>query len=60
MKELNTVPNSHSNNTLRAILAMILFLTLAVPGQAPVAQEITITPNYKEADIRQISRPSVR
>jgi len=54
MKELNTVPNSHSHNTLRVILAMILFLTLALPGQAQVAQEITITPNYKEADIRQI------
>ena len=54
MKELNTVPNSHSHKTLRVILAMILFLTLALPGQAQVAQEITITPNYKEADIRQI------
>ena len=45
------MPNSHSHNTLRVILAMILFLTLALSGQA---QEITITPNYKEADIRQI------
>jgi len=54
MKELNTVPKSHSHNILRVILAMILFLTLALPGQAQVAQEITITPNYKEADIRQI------
>ena len=54
MKELNTVPNSHSHNTLRVILALILFLPLALPGQAQVAQEITITPNYKEADIRQI------
>ena len=44
----------HSHNTLRVILAMILFLPLALPGQAQVAQEITITPNYKEADIRQI------
>jgi len=54
MKELNTVPNSHSHNGLRVGLAMILFLMLTVPGQAQVAQEITITPNYKEADIRQI------
>ena len=60
MKELNTVPNSHSHNGLRVRLAMmvalatILFLMLTVPGQAQVAQEITITPNYKEADIRQI------
>jgi general secretion pathway protein D len=60
MKELNTVPNSHSHNGLRVSLAMmvalatILFLMLTVPGQAQVAQEITITPNYKEADIRQI------
>ncbi len=54
MKELNTVPNSHSHNSLRVILAMILFLTLALHGQAQVTQEITITPNYKEADIRQI------
>ena len=54
MKELNTVPNSHSHNGLRVSLAMILFLVLTLPGQAQVAQEITITPNYKEADIRQI------
>jgi general secretion pathway protein D len=31
---------------------MILLLALTVPGHAQ--QEITITPNYKEADIRQI------
>jgi len=54
MKELNTVPNSHSHNGLRVTLAMILFLVLTLPGHAQVAQEITITPNYKEADIRQI------
>jgi len=48
------VPNSHSHNGLRITLAMILFLVLTLPGQAQVAQEITITPNYKEADIRQI------
>ena len=51
MKELKNVPNSHSHNGLRVTLAMILFLALAT--SAP-AQEITITPNYKEADIRQI------
>ena len=33
---------------------MLLFLVLALPGQAQETQEITITPNYKEADIRQI------
>ena len=54
MKESKNVANSHSHNGLRVSLAMILFLGLAMPGQAPVAQEITITPNYKDADIRQI------
>ena len=52
MKELNIVPNSHSHCGLRTTLAIILLLALTVPGQAQ--QEITITPNYKEADIRQI------
>ena len=54
MKESKNVANSHSHNGLRVSLAMILFLGLAMPGLAPVAQEITITPNYKDADIRQI------
>jgi general secretion pathway protein D len=31
-----------------------LLLALALPAQAQVEQQITITPNYKEADIRQI------
>ncbi len=53
MKELNTVPNLHSHNGIRATLAMILLLALNLPGQAQ-QQEITITPNYREADIRQI------
>ena len=52
MKELNTVPYSHSHKGYRAVLAMILFLALTLPGQAQ--QDITITPNYKEADVRQI------
>ena len=52
MKELNIVPNSHSHSGLRTSLAMILLLALTVPGLTQ--QEITITPNYKEADIRQI------
>jgi general secretion pathway protein D len=52
MKELNIVPNSHFRSGLRTTLAMILLLALTMPGQAQ--QEITITPNYKEADIRQI------
>jgi len=52
MKELNIVPNSHSRSGLRTTLAMILLLALTLPGLAQ--QEITITPNYKEADIRQI------
>ncbi len=51
MKESKNVANSHSHNGLRVSLAMILFLALATYGQA---QEITITPNYKDADIRQI------
>lgn len=54
MKELKNVANSHSHDGLRVSLAMILFLALATPGQAQVAPEITITPNYKDADIRQI------
>ena len=54
MKELNTVPYSHSHKGYRAVLAMILFLALTLPGQAQ--QDITITPNYKEADVRQIIR----
>jgi general secretion pathway protein D len=54
MKELNTVPNSHTHNGFRAALATMLYLALTLPGQAQQAQEITITPNYKEADIRQI------
>ena len=54
MKELHTVPNSYSHKRLRGTLAMLLFLVLALPGQAQETPEITITPNYKEADIRQI------
>ena len=45
------MPNSHVHNGARVILAMIFILALNSHGQA---QEITITPNYKEADIRQI------
>ncbi len=48
------MPNLHSHNLLRVTLAIILLLALAIPAQAQVAQQITITPNYKEADIRQI------
>ena len=51
MKELKNVPNSHAQNGARATLAMIFILALTGPA---LAQEITITPNYKEADIRQI------
>jgi len=39
---------------LRVSLALILTLVLTGPGQAQDVSEITITPNYKEADIRQI------
>ncbi len=52
MKELKTVSNSHSQKIFHAALAMILLLAVNLPGQAQ--QEITITPNYREADIRQI------
>ena len=51
MKEMKNVPNSHAQNGARVTLAMILMLALTGPA---MAQEITITPNYKEADIRQI------
>jgi general secretion pathway protein D len=54
MKELNTVPKLHTHNGLRAALAVSLCLAMTMPGQTQQAQEITITPNYKEADIRQI------
>ena len=54
MKELHNVPNSHADKGLRVTLAMLLFFVLTLSGQAQEAQEITITPNYKEADIRQI------
>jgi len=54
MKELNNVPISHSHNGFRASLALIFMLVLSGPGQAQDAPGITITPNYKEADIRQI------
>jgi general secretion pathway protein D len=52
MKELNTVPISLSQKVFRAALTMILLLAVNLPVQAQ--QEITITPNYREADIRQI------
>jgi len=48
------VPNLHSHSLLRVTLTIILLLALAISAQAQVAQQITITPNYKEADIRQI------
>jgi type II secretory pathway component GspD/PulD (secretin) len=44
----------HPHYVLRITLAIILLLALALPAQAQVEQQITITPNYKEADIRQI------
>ena len=48
------MPISHSHNGLRASLALVFMLLLTGPGQAQDTPEITITPNYKEADIRQI------
>ena len=48
------MPNMHPHYVLRITLAIILLLALALPAQAQVEQQITITPNYKEADIRQI------
>ena len=48
------MPNSHSHDGSRVILALIFILLLAAPGWAQDAQDITITPNYKEADIRQV------
>ena len=48
------MPNLHSHSLLRVTLTIILLLALAISAQAQVAQQITITPNYKEADIRQI------
>ena len=48
------MPIPHSQIGLRVSLALILALVLAGPGQAQDVSEITITPNYKEADIRQI------
>ena len=54
MKELHNVPNLQAHKGLRVTLAMFLFLVLTLSGRAQEAQEITITPNYKEADIRQI------
>jgi len=51
MKELKIVPGLHSHNERRASLTLLLFLFVAplVSGQEP-----TITPNYRDADIRQI------
>ncbi len=52
MKELNIVPKLHAQNAFPGTLAAILLLALTLPAMAQ--QEITITPNYREADIRQI------
>ena len=52
MKELNIVPKLHAENAFRGTLAAILLLLSNLPAMAQ--QEITITPNYREADIRQI------
>ena len=52
MKEPNTVPDSHIHHGFLATLVTMLCLALTLPAHAQ--QEITITPNYKEADIRQI------
>lgn len=51
MKELKIVCRSHSHHQRRASLSLLLFLFVAplVSGQ-----EATITPNYRDADIRQI------
>jgi general secretion pathway protein D len=52
MEELNIVPKLHAENAFRGTLAAILLLVSNLPAMAQ--QEITITPNYREADIRQI------
>lgn len=52
MKELNTVSILRFQTEFRAALVAILVLALQWPAQAQ--QNITITPNYREADIRQI------
>lgn len=51
MKELKIVRRSHSHHQRRASLSLLLLLFVAplVSGQEP-----TITPNYRDADIRQI------
>ncbi len=51
MKELKIVRRSHSHHQRRASLSLLLLLFVAplVSGQ-----EATITPNYRDADIRQI------
>ncbi len=51
MKELKIVPRSHSHHQRRASLSLLLLLFVA---PLVSAQEPTITPNYRDADIRQI------
>lgn len=52
MKELTTVPEIHVQYGIRAAFASIVILALAWPLHAQ--EEVTITPNYREADIRTI------
>ena len=51
MKDLISVTSLYSGNALRALLAAAALSLLTSLAQA---QEPTITPNYREADIRQI------
>jgi general secretion pathway protein D len=51
MKELNSVRRQHSDSRQRISLAALLFLLVLPLARG---QEPTITPNYRDADIRQI------
>lgn len=52
MKEPQTVPRLHAQHGFRATVALVLLLAIASAGHAQ--EEATITPNYRDADIRTI------
>lgn len=52
MKEPKTVPKLNARNGFRATFASVLILAISLQGQAQ--QQTTITPNYRDADIRVI------
>ena len=52
MKEPKTVPKLNAHNGFRAAIASLLILAISLQGHAQ--QQTTITPNYRNADIRVI------